>query len=92
MARIATDKKEDLAAKILAIVADRPFGIRESEIAEISGIERRTVYNYLKRLQIAGRVTKKGYSWSSTNTSLDAIESDLVDAIHRLFEYLRKPQ
>ena len=92
MARITNDDKQDVASKILLVIAEHKDGIRESELSELIGIERRTIHNYLKRLQATGRVRKDGCNWNSTNADLDAIESDLVDVIHRLFDYLRKKQ
>ena len=92
MARITNDDKQDVASKILLVIAEHKDGIRESELSDLIGIERRTIHNYLKRLQTAGRVRKDGYNWNSTNADLDAIESELIDVIHRMFDYFRNKQ
>jgi len=39
------------------------FGLRESEIAEELGWERRTVNNYLRNLKQQGRAYKEGRQW-----------------------------
>lgn len=92
MARITRDNKDDISSKILILIGSYPDGIRESDLSELLKLEKRTTNNYLRRLRAAGRVRKEGMNWFSTKGELDAIESDLIDAIHRLFDYLRKNQ
>lgn len=92
MARITRDNKDDISSKILILIGSYPDGIRESDLSELLKLEKRTTNNYLRRLRAAVRVRKEGMNWFSTKGELDAMESDLIDAIHRLFDYLRKNQ
>ena len=90
MARITNDDKQDTASRILLLVGSYPDGIREVDLAELLKMEKRTMNNYLRRLREDGRVQKNGFNWYATQSELDSIESDLIDAVHRLFDYLRK--
>lgn len=62
MARITDETKERRKERIWLQVRQYN-GIRQSELAELSGFENRTVYNYLTELQQEGKVYKEGTHW-----------------------------
>ena len=39
------------------------FGIREKEISEELGVDRRTINNYLRELQDEGKASHDGWVW-----------------------------
>lgn len=65
MARIKDDTKERRKERIWLLVRQHN-GVRQSELAELSGFQNRTVYNYLSELEREGKVYKDGVLWFDT--------------------------
>ncbi|MFQ5575632.1 MAG: CRISPR-associated helicase Cas3' [Anaerolineae bacterium] len=62
MPRIKAEVKERRKERIWMLVRQHN-GIRQIELAELSGFENRTVYNYLSELEQEGKVYKEGLLW-----------------------------
>lgn len=70
-----------------------PSGITEAEISEALNLERRTVNNYLREMAAADGVYKNGRHWYTDEPDeLDAIRDEIVSAIDKLVEYLKRRQ
>jgi predicted transcriptional regulator len=63
MARLRDGEKLDKENELQHLLDYHLFGLRESEIAEELGWERRTVNNYLRELEKQGRAYKEGRDW-----------------------------
>lgn len=63
MARLVEGEKSEKEDQVEQVLYEHDFGLREVEIAEELGWERRTVNNYLHELERQGRVYKEGRSW-----------------------------
>lgn len=63
MARISEQARERQMELVWLRVKQRPNGITEQEIADATGIQRRTVNNYLNELALEGKVEKQGRLW-----------------------------
>ncbi len=63
MARLRDGEKEQKARQVKQTLHQHDFGIRESEMAEELGWERRTLNNYLRDLEQQGKAYKEGRSW-----------------------------
>ena len=63
MTRITEQTKERQMGLVWLRVKQRPHGIAEQEIADATGIHRRTVNNYLNDLALEGKVEKQGKLW-----------------------------
>ena len=63
MARLRNGERAGKAAKVECTLWKHIFGIRESELAEELGWERRTVNNYLRQLEQDGKAYKEGRDW-----------------------------
>ncbi|MBN2002685.1 MAG: helix-turn-helix domain-containing protein [Anaerolineae bacterium] len=63
MARLVEGERKEKESCIVRLLRRRWFGMRESEIAEELGWERRTVNNYLRGLKKQERVYKEGRDW-----------------------------
>lgn len=63
MPRITEQTKERQVELVWLRVKQRPHGISEQEIADATGIQRRTVNNYLNDLALEGKVEKQGRLW-----------------------------
>lgn len=63
MPRITEQTKERQMELVWLRVKQRPHGISEQEIADATGIQRRTVNNYLNDLSLEGKVEKQGRLW-----------------------------
>ncbi|MCE7988322.1 MAG: CRISPR-associated helicase Cas3' [Caldilinea sp. CFX5] len=63
MPRITEQTKERQMELVWLRVKQRPHGISEQEIADATGIQRRTVNNYLNDLALEGKVEKQGRLW-----------------------------
>jgi DNA-binding IclR family transcriptional regulator len=63
MARLFAGEKVDKSAQVAQLLREHDFGLRESEVAEVLGWERRTANNYLHELKAQGRVYKEGRLW-----------------------------
>lgn len=63
MARLFVGEKETKASKVVRLLRAYDFGLREIEVAEILGWDRRTVNNYLRDLESQERAYKEGRLW-----------------------------
>lgn len=63
MARLRDGEKSGKEDKVRRVLNQKVFGIRESELAEELGWERRTLNNYLRQLQQSGKAYKEGCDW-----------------------------
>ena len=63
MARLFTGEKTLKRGDILRLLQGHDYGLREAELAEILGWERRTANNYLRELAEKGLVYKDGRLW-----------------------------
>jgi DNA-binding IclR family transcriptional regulator len=63
MARIPRWEKNQKTRRVRRILSQHPFGLRESELTDVLGWERRTVNNYLRALQRKGLIYKEGWEW-----------------------------
>jgi predicted transcriptional regulator len=63
MARLREGEKENKEHQLHHLLDEHLFGIREAEIAEELGWDRRTVNNYLRELKERGLVYKEGRDW-----------------------------
>ncbi len=63
MPKITVQTKEQQMQLVWLRVKQSPHGITESEIAQSTGIHKRTVNNYLRSLQDEGKVEKQGKLW-----------------------------
>lgn len=65
MARISEWEKYQKTIEVQRILSAHPFGLRESELTDELGWERRTVNNYLRALESEGLIYKEGWEWYS---------------------------
>jgi DNA-binding NarL/FixJ family response regulator len=63
MARLFWGEKDCKRDDLLRLLERFEQGLKESEVAEILGWERRTVNNYLRELEMELRVYKEGRLW-----------------------------
>lgn len=63
MARLPKGEKEERKGLLASIVRYCGLGLTETEIAEETGLDRRTVNNYLRELDQEGEAHKKGRKW-----------------------------
>jgi predicted transcriptional regulator len=63
MARKTEFEKADTEQKIRRELRRSWHGIKESEIAQATGMERRTVNNYLRQEEKKGNAEKSGWLW-----------------------------
>lgn len=63
MARLQEGERVVKEKRVERLLQRHWFGLRESEIAEELGWERRTVNNYLRDLEQQGRAYKEGRQW-----------------------------
>ena len=63
MARLSGGEREEKLNLLLRQVRRFRWGIRERELAEELGWERRTVNNYLHELERNGKVHREGRLW-----------------------------
>jgi predicted transcriptional regulator len=63
MARLKNGKKEEVTDSIYQLVINHQQGVREQEIAALTELERRSVNNYLRELEVAGKIYKEGWEW-----------------------------
>jgi hypothetical protein len=63
MARLFSGEKETRSDKVVHLLQAHRFGLREVEVAESLGWERRTANNYLRELEARERVYKEGRLW-----------------------------
>ena len=65
MARLQKGEREDKENVLHRLLRRLRFGVREAEIAEELGWQRRTVNNYLHQLEKNEKVEREGRSWFS---------------------------
>jgi DNA-binding IclR family transcriptional regulator len=63
MARLFSGEKDAKSAQIVHLLRAHDFGLREAEVADILGWERRTANNYLRELQTQEHAYKEGRLW-----------------------------
>lgn len=65
MARLQKGERKDKEGKLYRLLKRLRFGVRESEISEELGWQRRTVNNYLRELKKDEKAEREGRSWFS---------------------------
>jgi Mn-dependent DtxR family transcriptional regulator len=63
MARLQKGEREDRKKMVYRLLQRLRWGIREEEIAEELGWQRRTLNNYLNGLKEDGKAYREGRSW-----------------------------
>ena len=63
MARLKKGEKDEPKNKVASLIRFCGLGLEESELEEETGIERRTLNNYLRELDQEGKAHKKGQRW-----------------------------
>ena len=63
MARLQKGEREDRERLLYRLLRRLRFGVRESEIAEELGWQRRTTNNYLRKLKEEDKAEREGRSW-----------------------------
>ena len=63
MARLQKGEREDKESKLYRLLRRLRFGVRESEISEELGWQRRTANNYLRKLKKDEKAEREGRSW-----------------------------
>lgn len=65
MAKLQKGEREEKETKLYRLLKRLRFGVRESEISQELGWQRRTVNNYLRQLKKANKADREGRSWFS---------------------------
>ncbi|HBY98877.1 MAG TPA: hypothetical protein DEP84_33845 [Chloroflexi bacterium] len=84
MPRISSEAERQRRERIWIAVQRHPQGITEAEVADFVGVERRTVNNYLNKLEAEGKIYKDGTLWCPLNyegTRLRAFELSPEEAL-----------
>jgi DNA-binding CsgD family transcriptional regulator len=63
MARLQKGEREDRENRLYRLLRRLRFGVRESEVAQELGWQRRTANNYLRKLKHEDRAEREGRSW-----------------------------
>ena len=63
MARLQKGEREDRENVLYRLLRRLRFGVRESEVAEELGWQRRTANNYLRKLKDEEKAEREGRSW-----------------------------
>jgi hypothetical protein len=63
MARLQKGEREEKENRLYRLLRRLRFGVRESEVAQELGWERRTANNYLRKLKEAEKAERDGRSW-----------------------------
>ena len=63
MARLFDGEKEEITEKLYRLLNRHSNGLRESEIADMTQMERRRINNYLRELQSDEKIYKEGWEW-----------------------------
>jgi predicted DNA-binding transcriptional regulator YafY len=63
MPRITEDSKRDRIDRTRTLIERHPDGLTEREIAEALNFERRTAHNYLRELELQGKIYKDDQLW-----------------------------
>ncbi len=65
MARLRAGEQENRQNFILRLLKGSRWGIKESEVAQEMGVNRRTANNYLRKLEKDDKAEKDGRLWFS---------------------------
>jgi Mn-dependent DtxR family transcriptional regulator len=63
MARLQKGEREDKENRLYRLLRRLRFGVREAEVAEELGWQRRTANNYLRKLEREEKAEREGRSW-----------------------------
>ena len=63
MAKLQKGEREEKESKLHRLLKRLRFGVRESEISEELGWQRRTVNNYFRKLKKEEKAEREGRSW-----------------------------
>lgn len=63
MARLFDGEREQISSDIHRLLQRHDFGLRESEIADMTEMDRRRVNNYLRELKEEDKAYKDGWEW-----------------------------
>ena len=63
MARLQKGEREEKEGRLHRLLKRLRFDVRESEISEELGWQRRTVNNYLRKLEKEEKAQQEGRSW-----------------------------
>jgi hypothetical protein len=63
MARLQKGEREDRENALYRLLRRLRFGVREVEVAQELGWERRTTNNYLRKLEKEEKAGREGRSW-----------------------------
>jgi len=63
MARLFHNEKQGIADNLYELICKHRQGLRESEIEQITQMERRRINNYLRELRATDRIYKEGWEW-----------------------------
>ncbi|HLO29909.1 MAG TPA: FaeA/PapI family transcriptional regulator [Anaerolineales bacterium] len=63
MARLQKGERTDKENTLYRLLRRLRFGVRESEVAEELGWQRRTANNYLRKLEKEKKAEREGRSW-----------------------------
>ena len=63
MARLQKGERKDRENTLYRLLRRLRFGVRESEVAEEMGWQRRTANNYLRKLKRDEKAEREGRSW-----------------------------
>jgi len=63
MARLRAGEGDERKSFVLRLLKRNRFGIKESEVAEEMGKNRRTANNYLRKLKKENKAEKEGWYW-----------------------------
>ncbi|OQY89840.1 MAG: hypothetical protein B6D38_05445 [Anaerolineae bacterium UTCFX1] len=63
MARLQKGEREDKESVVYHLLRRLRFGVRESEVAQELGWQRRTANNYLRKLKKEEKAEREGRSW-----------------------------
>nr|WP_290665160.1 hypothetical protein [Ardenticatena sp.] len=70
MARLRKGEKTQRLQRLYWLLRRHPFGLREGEIAQELGWQRRTANNYLRELARQGKAVKEGRLWFGKEASV----------------------
>lgn len=63
MARLRAGERENRQNFVLRLLKRSRWGIKESEVAQEMGVNRRTANNYLRKLKKENKAEKNGWLW-----------------------------
>lgn len=63
MARLVCNEKHEISNNLYELISKHRQGLRESEMEQITQMERRRINNYLRELRATNRIYKEGWEW-----------------------------